>query len=250
MKLSLLEDFVSNIIVTMVISNKSCCKHVLFTNLSDFISTTTRVTSLKSKKFLFCSFSVAKFGIAPFKVIDHYNHSNIIWDQLNNKGTCDWWKVQNSRHGNEPLSAGDAWLGLDRCWGQAKNELQWPKTHYLAKLHYTSCLDGVWIKIKKSLDQSKQFSWKFGSIQIKAVPNPDHPPLGIFWTYHFFCTKHKIIENEKGKLLETLQYTIKEFNNYNVVCSTMHCPYVSRGRGKGCTDFVYSIVKSCFGSYL
>ena len=66
MKLSLSEVFVSNIIVTMVISNKSCCKHVLFTNLSDFISTTTRVTSLKSKKFLFCSFSVAKFGIAPF----------------------------------------------------------------------------------------------------------------------------------------------------------------------------------------
>ena len=58
MKLSLSEVFVSNIIVTMVISNKSCCKHVLFTNLSDFISTTTRVTSLKSKKFLFCSFSV------------------------------------------------------------------------------------------------------------------------------------------------------------------------------------------------
>ena len=68
MKLSLSEVFVSNIIVTMVISNKSCCKHVLFTNLSDFISTTTRVTSLKSKKFLFCSFSVAKFGIAPENV--------------------------------------------------------------------------------------------------------------------------------------------------------------------------------------
>ena len=65
MKLLLLEVFVSNIIVTMVISNKSCCKHVLFMNLSDFISTTTRVTSVKSKKFLFCSFSVAKFGIAP-----------------------------------------------------------------------------------------------------------------------------------------------------------------------------------------
>ena len=65
MKLSLSEVFVSNIIVTLVISNKSCCKHVLFTNLSDFISTTTRVTSLKSKKFLFCSSSVAKFGIAP-----------------------------------------------------------------------------------------------------------------------------------------------------------------------------------------
>ena len=64
MKLSLLEVFISNIIVTMVISNKSCCKHVLFRNLSDFISTTTRVTSVKSKKFLFCSFSVAKFGIA------------------------------------------------------------------------------------------------------------------------------------------------------------------------------------------
>ena len=68
MKLSLSEVFVSNIIVTMVISNKSCYKHILFTNLSDFISTTTRVTSVKSKKFLFCSFSVAKFGIAPDKV--------------------------------------------------------------------------------------------------------------------------------------------------------------------------------------
>ena len=65
MKLSLSEVFVPNIIVTMVISNKSCCKHVLFTNLSDSLSNTTRVTSLKSKKFLFCSFSVAKFGIAP-----------------------------------------------------------------------------------------------------------------------------------------------------------------------------------------
>ena len=49
----------------LVISNKSCCKHVLFTNLSDFISTTTRVTSVNYKKFLLGSFSVAKFGIAP-----------------------------------------------------------------------------------------------------------------------------------------------------------------------------------------
>ena len=65
MKLSLSEDFVSNNIVTMIISNKSCCKHVLFMNLSDFISTTTRVTSVKYKKFLLGSFSVAKFGIAP-----------------------------------------------------------------------------------------------------------------------------------------------------------------------------------------
>ena len=77
MKLSLSEVFVSNIIVTMVISNKSCCKHVLFTNLSDFISTTTRVTSLKSKKFLFCSFSVAKFGIAPASLM-------CIWFVLSN----------------------------------------------------------------------------------------------------------------------------------------------------------------------
>ena len=64
-------------------------------------------------------------------------------------------------------------------------------------------------KDEKSLDQSKQFSWKFGSIQIKAIPNPDHPPLGIFWTYHFFCTKHKIIENEKWKLLHTLIVAIE-----------------------------------------
>ena len=33
-------------------------------NLSDFISTITRVTSVKYKKFLLGSFSVAKFGIA------------------------------------------------------------------------------------------------------------------------------------------------------------------------------------------
>ena len=77
MKLSLSEVFVSNIIVTMVISNKSCCKHVLFTNLSDFISTTTRVTSLKSKKFLFCSFSVAKSGIAP-KLLSHHHKPHLL----------------------------------------------------------------------------------------------------------------------------------------------------------------------------
>ena len=80
MKLSLSEVFVSNIIVTMVISNKSCCKHVLFTNLSDSLSTTTRVTSLKSKKFLFCSFSVAKFGIASNNLdnnLDNNLHKNL-----------------------------------------------------------------------------------------------------------------------------------------------------------------------------
>ena len=100
-------------------------------------------------------------------------------------------------------------------------------------------------KDEKSLDQSKQFSWQFGSIQTKAFPNPDQPPLEIFLINQYFCTKNKIIDNEKWKLLETLQYTIKEFNNGNVVCSTMHCPNGSRwggGREKGCTDFVYSIV--------
>ena len=99
-------------------------------------------------------------------------------------------------------------------------------------------------KDKKSLDQSKQFSWQFGSIQTKAFPNPDQPPLEIFLINQYFCTKNKIIDNEKWKLLETLQYTIKEFNNGNVVCSTMHCPNGSRWGGceKGCTDFVYSIV--------
>ena len=79
MKLSLSELFVSKIIVTMVISNKSCCKHVLFTNLSDFISTTTRVTSLKSKKFLFCSFSVAKFGIAPGRALLQKSEVRTVW---------------------------------------------------------------------------------------------------------------------------------------------------------------------------
>ena len=53
MKLSLSEVFVSNIIVTIIISNKSCCKHVLVMNLLDFISTATRVTSVKYKKVPF-----------------------------------------------------------------------------------------------------------------------------------------------------------------------------------------------------
>ena len=86
-------------------------------------------------------------------------------------------------------------------------------------------------KDEKSLDQSKQFSWQFGSIQTKAFPNPDQPPLEIFLINQYFCTKNKIIDNEKWKLLETLQYTIKEFNNGNVVCSTMHCPNGSRWGG-------------------
>ena len=53
-----------HIIVTMVISNKSCCKHVLFMNLSDFLSTATRVTSVRYKKFLL-GFG---FGVAPADV--------------------------------------------------------------------------------------------------------------------------------------------------------------------------------------
>ena len=91
----------------------------------------------------------------------------------------------------------------------------------------------------KGSDQSKQFSWQFGSIQTKAFPNPDQPPLAIFLINQYFCTKNKIIDNEKWKLLETLQYTIKEFNNYNVVCSTMHCPDGSRwgGAWKGLHGF-------------
>ena len=41
------------------------CKDILFMNLSDCLSTTTRETSVKYKKFLLGSFSVAKFGTAP-----------------------------------------------------------------------------------------------------------------------------------------------------------------------------------------
>ena len=89
-------------------------------------------------------------------------------------------------------------------------------------------------KDEKSLDQSKQFSWQFGSIQTKAFPNPDQPPLEILLTYQYFCTKHKIIYNEKWKLLETLQYSIKEFNSGNVVCSNMHCPNGGGWGGGAC----------------
>ena len=118
MKLSLSEVFVSNIFVTMVISNKSCCKHVLFMNLSNFISTTTRVTSVKYEKFLFylkykeymCgwwfapqfsstttrvtsvkykkfllgSFSVAKFGIAPKNVLSKFDRQIQEIDHIRN----------------------------------------------------------------------------------------------------------------------------------------------------------------------
>ena len=59
-------------------------------------------------------------------------------------------------------------------------------------------------KDEKSLEQSKQFSWQFGSIQTKAFPSPDQPPLEIFLIDQYFCTKHKIVDYEKWKLLETL----------------------------------------------
>ena len=72
-------------------------------------------------------------------------------------------------------------------------------------------------KDEKSLDQSKQFSWQFGSIQTKAFPNPDQPPLDFFLIHQYFCTKHKIIDNEKWKLLKTLKYTIEELNSGNVL---------------------------------
>ena len=48
------------------------------------------------------------------------------------------------------------------------------------------CLD-CYIESQNSLDQSK----------LRPTLTPNHPPLGIFWSYHFFCTKHKIVENEK-----------------------------------------------------
>ena len=36
-------------------------------------------------------------------------------------------------------------------------------------------------KDEKSLDQSKQFSWQFGSIQTKASQTPTNHPLKFFW---------------------------------------------------------------------
>ena len=130
---------------------------------------------------------------------------------------------------------------LNEEYSMGITHVGWPQGKITLHLLFGWSLD----KDEKSLDQSKQFSWQFGSIQTKAFPNPDQPPLEIFLINQYFCTKNKIIDNEKWKLLETLQYTIKEFNNGNVVCSTMHCPNGSRwggGREKGCTDFVYSIV--------
>ena len=72
-------------------------------------------------------------------------------------------------------------------------------------------------KDQKSLDQSKQISREFGWIQTKAFPNPDH---------------------EKGKLLETLQYTIKEFNN-GIMWSVKIC--MDGGAYKGLHGFVMAL---------
>ena len=36
-------------------------------------------------------------------------------------------------------------------------------------------------KGQKSSDQSKQISWQFGSLQTKAFPNLNQPPLKFFW---------------------------------------------------------------------
>ena len=55
------------------------------------------------------------------------------------------------------------------------------------------CLD-CYIESQNSLDRSK----------LRLSQTPTIHPSEFFWTYHFFCTKHKIIENEKWKLLHTL----------------------------------------------
>ena len=100
-------------------------------------------------------------------------------------------------------------------------------------------------KHQKSLDQSKQILWQFGSIRTKTFPNPDQPPLELFLIYQYFCTKHKIIDNEKWKLLETLHYTIKEFNN-GIMWSVQIC--IARmgldggeGARKGLLGFVVAL---------
>ena len=93
-------------------------------------------------------------------------------------GGCDWAPQQRLRLG----SGSDIGFGLrdgqedhEGCW------LWWWFWKSMAKLHYTSCLDGVWIKMKKvwinpnnshdSLDRSK----------LRPSQTPTNHPLKFFW---------------------------------------------------------------------
>ena len=60
-----------------------------------------------------------------------------------------------------------------------------------AKLYYTSQLGYYWDR-KTICWDSSQISWDPPhSSQLHAIPNPDHPPLGICLIYQSFCTKKK-----------------------------------------------------------
>ena len=87
-----------------------------------------------------------------------------------------------------------------------------------AKLHYTSCLDGVWIKIKKSLDQSKQFSWKFGSIQTKADQTPTKREFSLLHV----LTQHNLDVSQKVRVFICF-FLVPSF----YVAHAGHCKFVN-----------------------
>ena len=156
------------IFVTMVKSNKSCCKHILFMNFSDFISTTTRVTSVKYKKFLLGSFSVAKFGIAPFVfpfVSDNFVfiYSNCLCQNL--CFSIDWWfcvVLISSPHDWIHLSVDGVGVlceasrtRLLSCWESRKvNPLLYPHSSHLT--HTLSFLLSFFLFIHLSRSRSSQ----------------------------------------------------------------------------------------------
>ena len=83
-----------------------------------------------------------------------------------------------------------------------------------AKLYYTSWLGLVWDTKTICWDSSQftQISWD--PSQVRAIPNPDHPPLRFCLTYHLFCTKkasrynfefRSILINESESIVLALQ---------------------------------------------
>ena len=126
--------------------------------------------------FYFCSQPYISLSPTFFKVIYHYYDFIIIWDQLNKKRISDWWKVQNRRIWNEPLIAGDVSLGLDRCWGEGKNELQWPKSHVLYLC--LPCLNHQ--QLHSVIKNYDHLNWKV-SWNVSEPWSPVNPMKMVIW---------------------------------------------------------------------
>ena len=74
---------------------------------------------------------------------------------------------------------------LAACWLKGFNNLDF------AKLYYTSFWDKFGMDINYFGMYPKTWKKVWDGSQVKAFPNPDHPPLEIFLTYPSFRTKLK-----------------------------------------------------------